>query len=97
MHLPTEVAWHEYLLEIVAAGSKKLFMDFYINFGSLIQPIKISTANERRYQENFSKSFPNLYIVCASCLIDETTRLFKLTSHYVFMLLKSLRNKLEII
>lgn len=41
MHLPTEVAWHEYFLEIVATGSKKLFMDFSINFGSLIQPIKI--------------------------------------------------------
>lgn len=51
MHLPAEVAWYEYFLEIVAAGSKKLFMDFYINFGSLIQLIKFSTENERRYRK----------------------------------------------
>jgi len=68
VHLPTEVAWHEYFLEIVAAGSKKLFMDFYINFGSLIQSIKFSTVNERRYRElSIFKSFLNLYITCASC------------------------------
>lgn len=46
MHLPAEVAWHEYFLKIVAAGSEKLLMDFYINFGSLIQPAKFSTTNK---------------------------------------------------
>lgn len=40
MHLPTKVAWHEYFSEIIATGGKKLFMDFYINFGFFIQPIK---------------------------------------------------------
>jgi len=53
VHLSTEVAQHEYLLKyLVAAGSKKLFMDFYIyiNIRSLIQFIKFSTANERLYR-----------------------------------------------
>lgn len=69
MHLPTKVAWHEYFLEIVATGGKKLFMDFYINFGFFIQPIKFTTANERRYQKlNIFKSFLNLYSLH---LIDE--------------------------
>lgn len=64
MHLPAEVARYEYFLRIVAAGSKKLFMDFYINFGSLIQLIKFSTANERRYRKlNAFKISPNLHIV----------------------------------
>lgn len=45
VHLPAEVAWHEYFLKIVAAGSEKLLVDFYINFSSLIQPAKLSTTN----------------------------------------------------
>jgi len=57
-----EVAQHEYLLKIVAAGSKKLFMDLYIyiyiNIRSLIQSIKFSTANERLYRVlNIFKTF----------------------------------------
>jgi len=35
VHLSVEVACHEYFSGIVAAGSKKLFMDFYINLARI--------------------------------------------------------------